>query len=58
MDRERLILYLCDRKRCTNCYEECRHTSSREHALHPDLDPDKDRLRFTEIIDNEYWEND
>lgn len=27
------IFYLCDRKACENCHEECRHTSDVEHAV-------------------------
>ena len=28
------VLYICDRKACENCYEECMHTSDIEHAIH------------------------
>ena len=28
------ILFLCDRKACEDCHEECRHTSDIEHAEH------------------------
>lgn len=28
------ILYLCDRKACENCHEECRHTPDIKHAVH------------------------
>ena len=27
------ILYICDRKACENCYEECKHTNDIEHAV-------------------------
>lgn len=27
------ILYLCDRKACENCHEECKHTSDIRHAI-------------------------
>lgn len=37
------IFYICDRKRCENCYDECRHTSDASHAAHfkelKDYDP-------------------
>ena len=28
------VLYICDRKACENCHEECMHTSDIEHAIH------------------------
>ena len=28
------ILYLCDRKACENCHEECKHTENIDHAIH------------------------
>lgn len=30
------ILYLCDRKRCKNCSDVCKHTSDISHAIHKD----------------------
>ena len=27
------ILYICDRKACKNCHEECKHTINIEHAV-------------------------
>lgn len=30
------FLYLCDRKACENCHDECNHTSDIEHAIHRD----------------------
>ena len=27
-------LYVCDRKKCSNCAKECRHTSDEHHALY------------------------
>ena len=27
------VLYICDRKACENCSEECRHTSDIDHAV-------------------------
>lgn len=27
------LLYLCDRKACSNCSKECKHTSNIEHAI-------------------------
>ena len=27
------VLYICDRKACENCSEECHHTSDIEHAV-------------------------
>ena len=27
------ILYLCDRKACENCHEECKHTTDIRHAV-------------------------
>ena len=33
------LLYLCDRKACSNCSNECKHTSNIEHAINrSDLD--------------------
>ena len=32
------VLYICDRKACENCHEECMHTSDIEYAIqHYDL---------------------
>lgn len=30
------IFYLCDRKACEKCHEECHHTSDIKHAVHRD----------------------
>lgn len=27
-----MIFYLCDRKKCDECHEECKHTSDESHA--------------------------
>lgn len=27
------ILYLCDRKKCIECYEDCKHTTDINHAV-------------------------
>ena len=32
------ILYLCDRKACENCHEECKHTSDIRHAVNFEQD--------------------
>lgn len=32
------ILYLCDRKACENCHEECKHTSDIRHAINFEQD--------------------
>lgn len=26
------VLYICDRKKCENCYENCKHTTDIKHA--------------------------
>lgn len=30
-------LWLCNRKRCKYCYEECKHTTQKEFAAYPDI---------------------
>ena len=52
---EKGIIYLCNRERCDECIEECKHTSSKEYALHPDLDPDASPEKFKQI-GRYYWE--
>lgn len=47
------ILWLCNRKRCDNCLEDCRHTSDREFAINPDFD----RTRFGEDFEGNLWED-
>ena len=46
------ILYICDRKKCEDCFEECRHTSDKDHAVNPEFD----RRRFKEDESGNYWE--
>ena len=47
------ILWICNRERCENCIEECRHTSDREFAVNPEFD----RNRFEEDQDGNLWED-
>ena len=49
-----MILYICDRKRCANCNEDCRHTSDLKHAINPKFE--ESRFRINEIGD--WWEID
>lgn len=30
---EKEILYVCDRTKCENCYEECHYTTDIKHAI-------------------------
>ena len=32
------ILFICDRKKCKNCWDECELTSDPEHAAHFRID--------------------
>lgn len=34
MEDKIIIMYLCDRKKCENCREECQHTTDANHAIH------------------------
>lgn len=37
--------YFCDRGKCERCHPECRHTTDRSHALHPEVPEDRfDRI--------------
>ena len=47
------ILWICNRQRCEDCFEECRHTSDREFAVNPEFD----RNRFEEDQDGNLWED-
>ena len=33
-NRQSMTFYVCDRKKCPNCSEECKHTSDITHALY------------------------
>lgn len=49
------VFYLCDRKACNNCHEECKHTSDIRHAVNfyqpHELDPDKSAYFELEMVD-------
>lgn len=47
------ILWICNRERCENCIDECRHTSDREFAINPEFD----RRRFQEDDNGNLWED-
>lgn len=32
------VLYICDRRKCTDCHEECRHTKDWRHAKHFEIE--------------------
>ena len=63
-EREIDIFYICDRKACANCHEECRHTGDISHAVNRNrLDvamfqcsASDDRIGFFEV-ENELKEN-
>lgn len=46
------ILWICNRKRCPDCSEECRHTTDQRFAVNPDYDPE----RFEESRQGDLWE--
>ena len=49
------VFYICDRKQCKRCNEECNHTSKKSHSINfkeKDIDPNK--FRITAYGD--YWE--
>ena len=48
VDNKLKIVYLCDRKKCTNCMESCKHTSDINHAVN------FDHMTFG----GEHWEKD
>ena len=48
------ILWICNRKRCENCFDECKHTTDKEYAINPDADPDT----FNKDSDGNLWQPD
>lgn len=38
MKVEKTKLYICDRQRCKNCHDVCRHTTDIEHAKNADYE--------------------
>lgn len=48
-----MILYICNRKKCETCHNECTHTSDPEYAV----DPNFDESRFIKLKETgDYWE--
>lgn len=45
------VFYLCNRKKCPNCHEECRHTSDLRFAKYQ-----TDHRRFEEVADKMIFE--
>lgn len=48
-----MIFYICNRKRCAVCVNECSHTTDPEYAVNPDFD--ESRLVRIEAT-GDYWE--
>lgn len=48
------ILYICDRKRCINCNEDCKHTTDVKHAINPIFE----KSRFRKNENGDWWEID
>lgn len=47
-----IVFYICNRKKCTNCNEDCRHTSSIAYAVNPIFE----KSRFRETEQGDWWE--
>ena len=47
-----MTFYICNRKKCANCNEECRHTSDPEYAVNPNFEAE----RFVKLISGDLWE--
>ena len=46
------ILWLCNRQRCKDCFEECKYTTDKKYAVNPDADI----KRFHKDPDGNLWE--
>ena len=47
-----MTFYICNRKRCVNCREECRHTSDPAFAVNPKYEDE----RFMKLRNGDLWE--
>lgn len=51
-----MVFYICDRKKCKRCSDECLYTSSYEHAASKTIIPKDLSLTFRHDENGNLWE--